>query len=403
MVDDLTSGTWQCAGANERAMSAITSSGVSVFTLLFLACASQGAISADYPVHSASRPTVYAWFPAQFGSWKTDGIDWDCLTHLCFRSVELEADGKVRRVSGDPPRDFVETAHRHGVKVTVLVWTRSKADSDGYLAGFPHEAANNLLAYVKKNNLDGLNIDDEQMGVTNAVAQAPNRELVTRFFRTLQKTFKSANPDYHLSFAAPPVIAAKDRFGTSWLDLKAIAEAVDAIIPMGYTQNPPTAGWASNPEPLSGGGHAAWTATRDIETMVGDYLEAMGSHKEKLLAGVSLTLGGYEWRCRTEAPLSPTLDKGAWRSLAECEAKMRQHGARWEDAQKSPWYCYRDGDAFVQGWYNDARAWNAKLDWVREQGLGGIGVWVLDGAQDPPDMWRVLRQFAGTNSVERRR
>ncbi len=137
--------------------------------------------------------------------------------------MELTAEGKLRRVSGNPPKSFVDAAHRHGVKVTVLVWARSRADSDGYLAKFPQETANNLLAYVKENNLDGVNIDDEQMGVTNAVAQAPNREFVTRFFHILAKTLKTANPNYHLTFAAPPVIAAKDRFGASWLDLKGIA------------------------------------------------------------------------------------------------------------------------------------------------------------------------------------
>jgi len=341
------------------------------------------------------RPTVYVWFPAHFGRWKTDGIEWEHLTHLCFRSVELTADGKIRRPSGNPPKDFVETAHRHGVKVTVLVWASSRTDSDGYLAKFPQEAANNLLAYVKENNLDGVNIDDEQMGATNAVAQASNCELVTRFFQILAKTFKTAKLTYHITFAAPPVIAAKDRFGTSWLDLKRIAEVVDGIIPMGYTQNPPSAGWTTNPEPLRGGGRAAWTTTRDIETMVRDYLDAMGGHKEKLLLGVSLKFGGYEWRCRTDQRLSSTLDKGIWRSLAECEVKAREHGARWDDAQQSPWYCYRDGDAFVQGWFNDARAWKAKLNWVKEQELGGISIWVLDGVNDPPETWQALRQFLG--------
>jgi chitinase len=296
-------------------------------------------------------------------------------------------------VAGNPPAEFVETAHRHGVKVTVLVWAASRADSDSYLARFPQQAADNLLAYVKKNNLDGVNIDDEQMAVTNAVAQAPNRELVTRFFQVLAKTFKGENPDYHISFAAPPVISAKDRFATSWLDLAAIAEVVDAIIPMGYTQNPPTAGWTTNPEPLGGGGRAAWTTTRDIQTMVRDYAQAIGGHKEKLLAGVSLKFGGYEWRCRTGTPLSPILDNGVWRSLPECEARAREHGARWDDAQQSPWYCYPDNNAFVQGWFNDVRAWRAKLTWARNQGLGGIGIWVLDGVDDPPDVWRLLREY----------
>ncbi len=352
--------------------------------------------------HAASRPTVYAWFPAHFGSWNTAGIDWDCLTHLCFRSVELGADGKLRRVSGNPPRDLVDTAHRHVVKVIVLVWTRSRADSDGYLARSPQEAANNLLAYVKENNLDGVNIDDEQMGATNAVAQLPNRELVTRFFQILAKTFKAANPNYHLTFAAPPVIDAKDRFGTSWLDLKAIAEAVDGIIPMGYTQNPPSAGWTTNPEPLAGGGRATWTTTRDIQTMVRDYLDAMGGRKKKLLVGVSLKFGGYEWRCRTDRPLAPILDKGTWRSLEECEAKAREHGMRWDERQKSSWYCYPDAGAFVQGWFNDARAWQAKMDWIGEQGLGGLSIWVLDGANDPPKSWELLRRYSSLRGNDSR-
>ena len=75
--------------------------------------------------------------------------------------------------------------------------------------------------------------------------------------------------------------------------------------------------------------------------------------------------------------------------------QARKHGERWDAAQRSPWYCYPDGNAFIQGWYNDDRAWNAKLDWIRAQGLGGIGLWVLDGVHDPPERWAALRRFVG--------
>jgi GH18 family chitinase len=131
-------------------------------------------------------------------------------------------------------------------------------------------------------------------------------------------------------------------------------------------------------------------------------LEAMGGHQEKLLVGVSLKLGGYEWRCRTDQRLSPTLDKGTWRSLAECESRARDHTARWDEAQKSPWYSYPDGDAFVQGWFNNAHAWQVKLNWIKEQGLGGLGMWVLDGVNDLPVTWELLRQYLSgkpTNSL----
>ena len=50
-------------------------------------------------------------------------------------------------------------------------------------------------------------------------------------------------------------------------------------------------------------------------------------------------------------------------------------------------------DVFVQGWYSDPEAWNARLAWIRGEGLGGIGVWVLDGAHDPPERWEALRAY----------
>jgi spore germination protein YaaH len=135
--------------------------------------------------------------------------------------------------------------------------------------------------------------------------------------------------------------------------------------------------------------------------MVRDYLEAMGGHKEKLLVGVSLKSGGYEWRCRTAQRLSPSLDEGVWRSLAVCEAKAREYGARWDDSQKSRWYCYAERDTFVQGWFNDAQAWRAKLEWIRDQGLGGVGIWVLDGVNDPAGTWELLRRYSSSDRPTR--
>lgn len=341
-----------------------------------------------------ARRTVYAWFPGRFGSWDTSGIRWDCVTHLCFRSVEIQADGTLKKPAGDPPKAFVETAHRDGVRVTVLVWVNSAAISDAYLARAPQQAADSLLAYVRQNNLDGVNIDDEQMRETNSATGGPNRDLVTRFFHLLSQTFKKADPGYHVSFAAPPVISPEDRFATKWLDLKAIAGDVDAVIPMGYTMNPPSIGWTTNPEPLGSGGRAPQTTTRDLRTMVRDYLSAMGGRKEKLLPGVSVAFGGYEWRCRTDGPLAPIAGKGVPRSLQECEESARQHGRRWDDAQASAWYCYpAEPGVFVQGWFSDLKAWRQRLDWVRKEELGGVGVWVLDGVNDPPERWEALRRY----------
>ncbi len=341
----------------------------------------------------AQRPVVYAYFPAKAGSWKTDGIDWPCITHLCYRSVELQADGSLKTPLGDPPKDFVDNCHRHRVKLTLLVWVTRTEISDAYLASAPEKAAANLLAYVKKHNLDGVNIDDEKLSQINGVAKAPNRDLLTRFFQILNKTFRAERPDYHLSFAAPPVISKEDKYGVTWIDYAAIAKEVDAIIPMGYTMNPPTIGWTTNAEPIAGGGKVATTTTRDLATLVADYKQAMGGSSEKLLLGISLSFGGHEWTTRTDQPLSPTIGKPTPLTLDQAHAAAKQYGRQWDEKQQSPWYRYSAAGQFHQGWYNDPESWRAKLKWVKDQKLPGIAIWVIDAANDPMERWELLREY----------
>jgi (2Fe-2S) ferredoxin len=178
-----------------------------------------GAGAGAQPAGGAPGRTVYAWFPRDFGNWDTRALDWSALTYVCFRSVELQPDGTLKEVvkRADVKR-FVEEAHRHGVKVSVLVWGTTAAGSSEYLARNPEKAVQSLLDCVKANNLDGINMDDETWASTNTVTGQPNRELVSRFFALLNKDFKAARPDYHITWASPAVINPQDKYAVSWPD-----------------------------------------------------------------------------------------------------------------------------------------------------------------------------------------
>ena len=56
---------------------------------------------------------------------------------------------------------------------------------------------------------------------------------------------------------------------------------------------------------------------------------------------------------------------------------------------------YKDGEQYVQGWYDDDHSWAAKLDYTSQEGLGGVGIWVIDGQNDAPLMWEMLRAAFG--------
>ena len=306
--------------------------------------------------------------------------------------MTVRADGSLARPAGNPPRAFVEEAHDHGVKVTVLAWCDTQQDSDSYLARRAPEAAQNLVAYVQENGLDGVCWDDERPGANNAVAGGPNAPLVSAFLQNLCQALKGASANYHLAYAAPPVISASDRFAASWLDWASIAPSVDAIIPMLYTANPASIGWTTGAEPLAGSTATARTVPRDVVTLMADYQAAVAGQKDKLLLGInSFPWTGYEFRSRTAARLAPIMQAGATRPYDYMEAQAGLYGKRWDSKQQSAWYVYQDGEQFVQGWYDDEHSWAAKLDYASQEGLAGVGIWVLDGQRDSPAMWDPLR------------
>lgn len=350
-----------------------------------------------------SPPVVYAWFPLDFNDWSTRNVDWGAITHLCYRSVELMPDGTIREpVDRKRVASLVSEAHAHGVKVTVLVWGTTAANASEYLARNPDRAVGSLLEYVRANGLDGVNIDDETWEETNSATGKPNRELVTAFFHKLRKAFKAVRPDYHLSWAAPPVISAEDRYGTAWPDYASIAEELDALAIMSYTMNPPTAGWTGGPVPVAGGGRVGNHA-RDCVTLLRDYHEATGGRKGKLLLGIGLSRGGAEWDCRGDGPLAPII--GAPRDLSPAQARVNaeKNGRLFDAEQRYHWYRRAEGDHWVQGWYEDDESLGAKMALAVDEGLGGVCLWALDGANEPPETFALLRAYRASGRSPRGR
>ena len=353
------------------------------------------------------RKTVYAWFPRRFDDLDTRAIDWSVITHLSFRSVVIQRDGKIQETRRRADvRRLVEEAHAHGVRVHVLVWGERPQNARGvdigaysseYLAHHPAEAVQSLLDYVRANNLDGLDMDDETWSERNTITGGANRELVTQFFRQLVKAFKAERTDYQIFWAAPPTIDPRDKYATAWPDYRAIAGLVDGICIMSYTMNPPTIGWTGGAQPLRGGGKVNGHP-RDYETCLQDYLAATGGRRDKLLLGIANDLGGTEWTCKSDRPLAPIVGRPRKLSPSEARANAAKYGRRFDPHHQVPWYCYRQGDQWIQGWYEDEESLAAKLKMARRLSIQGICLWVLDGANEPPQTFQLIREHLISSS-----
>lgn len=364
--------------------------------------AASHATAAECNSSPVGKRIVYAWFPKQFANLDPAGIEWSGITHLSFRSIVMQPDGTIRETQ---PREavkrLVDEAHRHGVRAGVLAWGSqpqgARPDEIGnhsseYLAQHQDQAVQSLLEYVKASNLDCIDIDDETWQERNSVLGGSNRELVTEFFRKLTKAFRTARADYQVFWDSPPVINPQDKFAQAWPDYQAIAELIDGFCIMAYMLNPPTIGWTTARQPVSGGGKVAGHP-RDCSTCLQDYLEATGGRKEKLVLGVSIDPGGYEWPAKSDQPLAHILGKARPVSPEQARANARKYGRRFDSQQKAPWYCHQQGEGWVQGWYEDDEAFAAKLDLVKQRNIGGVCLWVLDGPNDPRSLFELTKKY----------
>ena len=92
------------------------------------------------------RHTVYACFPKDVNNLDTRPVDWSAITHLGLRFGVIQADGSIRATqSAAKVRELVDTAHARGVRVDILVWGTTPADSSEYLARHQEQAVRSLL------------------------------------------------------------------------------------------------------------------------------------------------------------------------------------------------------------------------------------------------------------------
>jgi hypothetical protein len=174
---------------------------------------------------------------------------------------------------------------------------------------------------------------------------------------------------------------------------------IDHVVVQGYDAHHADSRRAGPVAPLRGPYTLTW------ERALRHYL-ALGWPRHKLLFG--LPFYGYEWATESATPGAATLGQGRQISYGAVDerllpqirvnarAEVQRHGLRRDAASGSPYYVYRDdGGDWRQGWFEDETSLAAKLDFVRDEGLGGAAVFPVgydDGAFDA----LLQRRFRGS-------
>ena len=115
-------------------------------------------------------------------------------------------------------------------------------------------------------------------------------------------------------------------------------------------------------------------------------LAALGVPRHAVL--LSVPLYGWEWPSESDRPGAATQGRARLLTYTDTPAELmpndrlaamqlaRRHGLR-RDGEDTPYYVYRDGAQWIQGWFEDVKSLTAKLAPERTKGYGGLAFFPL--------------------------
>lgn len=171
--------------------------------------------------------------------------------------------------------EYVKIAHRNGYEVWALL---AEFDADRAYAMFTNKSVmdrviNQVVGYVEKYNLDGINIDFEGLGLKN-------KEGLITFTRELTNRLKAKNPLIKVS-----IDVTKPSTSDKWsrfYDRKALSDIVDYMMFMAYDEH-------YKGSPVAGSvGSLPW-----VEQGINEIL-ALKVPKDKLILGVPFYLRDFK-------------------------------------------------------------------------------------------------------------
>jgi spore germination protein YaaH len=335
------------------------------------------------PVEAASAPgpvvnrEVIGYLPY----WEMDYEikHWQYLTILAWFAVGMDSNGDPTDYhgwGGPSTESLVNEAHAHGVKVIVTITNFSNGEI-GTLLKSPAKRQNAIdtcLELIAVHQVDGVNIDFE------FVPASAKSDFVT-FMADLKDAVTAVQPngsDGHVSLAGPSV----DWDGA--YDYDQLLVHSDGIMVMAYGYH-----WGGgNPgpvAPLHGGGK--WPDGKNsIAWTIDDYLK-WGGEANRHRIYIGLPWYGREWTVANAGVPGTSLGDSKAVIFATAKKQAAQEGKQYDNDTETAYYHINHDSSLWQVWFDDGQGFDAKVAYIVDNDLGGLGIWALgyDGGHD--DLW----------------
>lgn len=349
------------------------------------------AVSINKKTQQFPRQEVVGFLP----SWIIDQkatVDPSKLTQLIYFGIGVTEKGDLIKINeekravlewhyfnSDSFKEIRKKASQSNTKVLVAIKNFDNVSIDTLISS--DSATNNfikqLLSLIKEYQLDGVNLDFEYFTDSNY----PTSVYFNKFLTTINKALKKQDPRLIVSIDVNATVVLVDRA----YDMAKIGATVDQIILMTYDYHQPSSSVSGPIAPLFAGENEH-SIDNSVQSLIGRV------PTEKILLGIPFY--GYEWETIHERYKSPTVaHSGAlatYKRVAQLLENRDDIVQKRDDESSSPWLIYKQSGAIKQIYYEDDISISAKMQYIKDQSLGGVAIWALGYEGEYQDLWNAI-------------
>lgn len=276
--------------------------------------------------------------------------------------------GAVEENVGEQGKKYISWAKQNGYQVWPSISNNSYIDTTAEIMRdykLREKLINQIVDYITKYQLDGINIDFENM-------YAEDKDNFSQFLVELRPRLNEIGAVLSVDVTAPDG-------GETWsmcYDRNAISKIADYIIFMGYDQY----GVSSTKSGPTAAGD--W-----VETNIKKFLGQEGVSPDKLILGIPFYTRLWTERNGKMSSTKVVLMKDVDKELpASAERK-------WDENLKQNYVEYKQNGATYKMWIEDEKSIEAKLDFINQYQLGGAAFWRKD--MEPNSIWDLVSTKLG--------
>lgn len=304
----------------------------------------------------------YAKAPDRMGE-TMDGVN---VVSPSFFSLERESNGEIYDNAKDDGAEYIEWAHNNNYQVWEMFSNNSLKDTTSQILNDyeKREAMiENLMDLVEEYNLDGVNVDFENMNESD-------KNVYSRFLIELAPRLKKIGKTLSVDVTAPDG-------SETWslcFDRNTIANVADYIVFMAYDQY----GTSSNKAGTTAGYN--W-----VEANIKKFLGQEDVDPEKIILGIPLYMRLWEEDDDGTAKPEVVNMKDMFDVLPENQV------AKWDEELKQYYVEYEEDGKTYKMWVENEKSVGEKINLANQYNLAGIAFWEKD-RETNDEFWTFVKE-----------